>query len=75
MHRERVPGEEDPPATDGAVRPAHSAPTGVYPSVTEPRADGSSRYIVYTAGIEGRRVADCWLSVDLDVVVARENWR
>ncbi|MFB6087788.1 MAG: hypothetical protein ABEJ85_04645 [Haloarculaceae archaeon] len=70
-----VPGERGPSVDVGVPRPADAAPADVCPSVVEPRSDGTDRYIIYPAEVDGSSVSECWLSVDLEVVVARELWR
>ncbi|MFB6150176.1 MAG: hypothetical protein ABEJ40_00065 [Haloarculaceae archaeon] len=75
MPQDHVPGESGPPVAVGQELGPGSAPDDVLPSVVEERADGSERYIAYSAVVTSDRIEDYWLSVDLDAVVSRELWR
>jgi hypothetical protein len=72
MAQQRVPGENGPSVDVGAQRPADATPPEICRSVVETN-DDCGRYIAYADGPDG--VRNAWLSVDLDVVVARELWR
>jgi hypothetical protein len=70
-----TPGETDTVVAVGQELGPDSAPDEILPSIVKERADGSERYIAYSAVVDGDGVEDYWLSVDLDVVVARELHR
>jgi len=75
MTEHRVPGENETDVAVGQELGPDASSDAVLPAIVKERADGSERYIAYSAVVDSDGVEDYWFSVDLDVVVARELWR
>jgi len=75
MTEYRVPGEHGSPVAFGQELGPGAAPDDVFPSTITERADGSPRYVAYSAVVDGDGVEDYWISIDLDAVVPRELYR
>lgn len=75
MTEHKAPGETESVVAVGQELGPDAASDEVLPAIVKERADGSERYIAYSAVVDSEGVEDYWVSVDLDVVVARELWR
>jgi hypothetical protein len=75
MSEHRAPGESEAVVAVGQELGPDVAPDEVLRATVKERADDSQRYIAYSSAMDGNRVENCWLSVDLDVVVPRELLR
>lgn len=75
MTEHRVPGDHESVVAVGQTLTPDSAPDDVLPAIVKERADGSERYIAYSAVVDSDGIEDYWLSVDLDAVVSRELYR
>lgn len=75
MSEHRVPGESEAVVAVGQELGPKVAPDEVLRATVKERADDSQRYIAYSSTMDGTDVGDCWISVDLDVVVPRELQR
>ncbi|PSP33169.1 hypothetical protein BRC64_04195 [Halobacteriales archaeon QH_10_67_22] len=75
MTEHRVPGDKESVVAVGQALGPESAPDDILPAIVREHADGTERYIAYSAVVDDDSVDDYWFSIDLGAVVSRELWR